>query len=180
MWSCDRNYAEQVMALDDSEFAGAVAEAMSHRLGDVTLLSPRGAFELKQIHAQRYISERIALIGDAAHRTHPLAGLGANIGFVDAAALAETVSNAHQAGRDIGSLHTLRKYERWRRGQNARILNTMQGFKSLFGSESPALVSARRLGLALTNRAQPIKTMLTSHAIGLSGDLPQACRMSPE
>ena len=149
---------------------------MSFRLGSVELLSPRGGFELKQIHAQRYISERVALIGDAAHRTHPLAGLGANIGFIDAAALAQTVATAQQAGRDIGLNHTLRKYERWRRGQNAVILGAMQGFKSLFGSETPALVSTRRMALSLANRTQPIKSVLTSHAMGLGGDLPLACQ----
>ncbi len=177
VWSCDKNHADTILALPEPEFADAVAAAMEYQLGEVKLLGNRAAFPLKQIHAQRYIGERVALIGDAAHRTHPLAGLGANIGFLDAAAIAETITTAYQAQRDIGLKHTLRKYERWRRGQNTAILTAMQGFKTVFGCDHPGVTQARQVGLSLTNRVQPIKTLLTSHAMGLGSDLPKACQI---
>ena len=176
VWSCDRNYAEQVMAMDDREFCRTLSDIFHHRLGQVLECDERLRFPLRQHHVTRYISRCTALVGDAAHITHPLAGLGANIGFMDAAALAEVVADANNKGRRFASHATLRRYERWRKGENALVLEAMKGFKMAFGSALPPVKSARLLGLTLANEIMPLKSLFARYAMGISGDIPSICR----
>ncbi len=176
VWSCDTDKAAQLSQLDDKAFARAIQDALQSTLGAVKILGPRAAFPLAQQHASAYIDSRIALIGDAAHRTHPLAGLGANLGLQDAAVLAETLLQAGQQHRPMHSMATLRKYERTRKHQNALILDTMAAFKAGFASRSPGLTSLRAMALNSVNHSPILKTGITRLATGISGDLPKICQ----
>ena len=177
VWSADTEKAEQLLALEDEAFALELAEAFEHRLGHIQKVSPRAKFPLVRRHAVDYIGERIALIGDAAHTVHPLAGVGANQGFADAATLFEVISNASSQNRDLASRSVLRRYERWRRGENALVLRVMDGFHGLFGTDNTAVSRLRGLGLSLTDNAPLIKETLVRYAVGLEGDLPKLAQM---
>jgi 2-octaprenylphenol hydroxylase len=179
VWSVDATQAEDLLAQDDATFLGSLQAAFGGRLGRMRSSSARLAFPLQRAHAQRYVAPRMALIGDAAHTVHPLAGQGVNLGLLDAAVLAEVVLDAHRAGRDIGSLSTVRRYERWRKGDNLAMLILTDGLKRLFGSSTSTLVQLRNTGLNLTNALTPLKLTLMRHAAGLAGDLPRLARPQP-
>ena len=176
VWSCDTDFCTQLMAMDDNEFCKQLSIHFAQYLGEIKDCGKRLAFPLVQQHTDTYIAKRTALCGDAAHTTHPLAGLGANIGFMDAASIAQIVSTARQQGKDIGHHSTLRRYERWRRGENALVLESMKGFKRLFGSSRTPIRTARKIGLDLANEITPVKNTLARFAMGLSGDLPEICK----
>ena len=176
VWSVRTTEAERVLSLNDSTFATELAQAFDQRLGKIKAVSERKAFALTRRHVSAYIGERIALIGDAAHTVHPLAGLGANQGLADAAALAEVTNDALSKNRDIGTRSVLRRYERWRRGENALVLQVMDGFHALFGSEDLAISRLRGMGLKLTDQTPVLKNALMQHAIGLAGDIPRLAR----
>ena len=179
VWSVDAARAEDLLAQDDAAFLGSLQAAFGERLGRIRSSSARLAFPLRRAHAQRYTAPRVALIGDAAHTVHPLAGQGVNLGLLDAAVLAEVLFDAHRSGRDIGSLATIRRYERWRRGDNAAMLLLTDGLKRLFGSSVPVLTQLRNTGLDVTNALMPLKRILMRHATGLAGDLPRLARPQP-
>ena len=176
VWSCDRAEADELMRLEDADFCARLQPLFAHELGDITACQPRRRFALRQQHADAYIAEAVALIGDAAHTTHPLAGLGANIGLVDAAALAEVVEWARRHRKDIGQTSVLRRYERWRRGDNARVLAMMKGFKEIFGSRHAGAKAVRSAGMNLADTVTPLKMVLAKFATGQYGDLPALCR----
>lgn len=179
VWSADTPRAQALMALDDAAFAAELARAFGERLGIVSPASARAAFPLALTHAVDYIAPAVALVGDAAHTVHPLAGQGVNLGLLDAAALAEVVLDAHAAGKDIGTHHVLRRYERWRKGENWTMLAVTGGFKVLFGNDWPLVRQARNLGLRMTDRAQFAKNIFMRRACGLAGDLPRLARRAP-
>ena len=162
--------------MEAEEFNQALAAAFAYRLGAVVQSGPRAAFPLQHAHAERYCLPRLALVGDAAHTIHPLAGQGANLGLLDAAALAEIITAAWQGQRDIGALGVLRRYERWRRGENLLMMKTLQSFKALFASKLPAVRFLRNVGLDLVDVMTPVKHLIMRRASGLSGDLPLAAR----
>lgn len=167
VWSADDARAAELMALDDAAFSAAVSEASELRLGTLTLDSPRVAIPLRLQHATTYVRPGLALIGDAAHAIHPLAGQGVNLGFMDAAELAAALEIGLAHKRDIAGLWTLRRYERARRGENQLMLQAMDGFKRLFGHEEPLVVRARGLGLSLTDHLEPLKRLFMAQALGL-------------
>ncbi len=174
VWSCDDARAAELSALDDAAFAAELGAAFEHRLGDIELRGKRGVFALERLHADSYIAERGAVVGDAAHVIHPLAGLGANLGILDAASLAEVLIGAAQEGsRDVGSQRPLRRYERWRRSENALVLALMDAFKSGFGSRAAAMVVLRHLALDTAEGVTPLNHALMRRAMGLAGDLPK-------
>ncbi|KAF0191669.1 MAG: UbiH/UbiF/VisC/COQ6 family ubiquinone biosynthesis hydroxylase [Gammaproteobacteria bacterium] len=173
VWSTSPDHADQLVALNDADFLDALTRAFDQRLGVVSGAGPRAAFGLHLQTATQYVRPRIALIGDAAHTIHPLAGQGVNLGLLDAAALAEVLCDAHRAGKELGAMHVLRRYERWRKGDNLLTMVTMDGFKRLFGTSAPPVVWLRNLGLTVTDRAVPVKNFLARHAMGTHGDLPR-------
>lgn len=166
VWSNSTKEAERLMQLSDTDFKHTVAEALNHQLGDIVDISPRASFPLKRRHAERYIEPGFALVGDAAHTIHPLAGQGVNIGFLDAATLADIVIATHQKGRDIGSLHMLSKYQRQRKGDNLAIQFTMDAFKRVFGSDNPVIRLARQCGFNTVNNSTLLKNCFMHQASG--------------
>jgi 2-octaprenylphenol hydroxylase len=176
VWSTRPAHAEALLALDEAAFTAELTEAFAARLGRVTGCGPRAAFPLRLQYAPRYVAARLALVGDAAHAIHPLAGQGANLGLLDAAALAEVVADAAAAGRDVGGFAVLRRYERWRKSDNLATMRAMDGFKRLFGTDLAPLRWARNAGLNFTDAAAPLKNLIAQYAMGLRGDLPRAAR----
>jgi 2-octaprenylphenol hydroxylase len=122
------------------------------------------------------VDEGLALIGDAAHTVHPLAGQGVNLGLLDAAALAEVVLDAARLHKDFGAYHVLRRYERWRKGDNLTMIAVTGGFRYLFGNAWPGVTSLRNIGLSLADSAGPLKRFIMRRAAGLEGDLPRLAR----
>lgn len=178
VWSTAMSRADELIAADEATFNDRLAEAFEYRLGRVTASGPRAVFPLRLQHATRYMRRRVVLVGDAAHTIHPLAGQGVNLGLLDAGALAEVLRDAAAAGRDPGAESVLRRYERWRKGDNLLMMGAMDGFKRLFGSTSTPLRLARNLGLNLVDAASPVKHRIIQYAMGLRGDLPRIARQA--
>ncbi|MCG8426976.1 MAG: UbiH/UbiF/VisC/COQ6 family ubiquinone biosynthesis hydroxylase [Chromatiales bacterium] len=176
VWSTSPQEAEQLMALDDESFCKALTQASERMLGDVTRVGPRGVFPLRLRNADHYVKPGLALVGDAAHGIHPLAGQGVNLGFLDAAALVDVLVEAREHGRALSSMATLRRYERARKGANIAMLGAMDGFKRLFSNRNLPLALLRNLGLSLADAAGPIKQLITRRALGLVGELPKLAR----
>lgn len=148
-------------------------------LGRISVAGPRGHFPLKLSHAQVYTKPRFALVGDAAHAIHPLAGQGVNLGFLDCAALVQVLVQALAAGGSVESLsesRVLRRYERWRKSENALALGLIDGLNRLFSNADPLLTAARRLGLAGVDRSSLAKRWLIGRAMGMAGDSPEIVR----
>jgi 2-octaprenylphenol hydroxylase len=177
VWSADAAEAQALIRLDDEAFKTRLGAAFGGELGAITAISRRAAFPLRMLHADRYVQPHLALVGDAAHVIHPLAGQGVNLGLLDVAALAEVLAQAKREDRDIGELRVLQKYERWRRSDNLLMTAATDGLKRLFGSRNPLLAFARSRGLGVVNAVTPLKNLFIRHAMGIAGDLPPLVRM---
>lgn len=173
VWSQPTEQARRRLALDTPAFLAELRKAWGTRLGEILEAGPRAAFPLIRRRASAYVRPRLALVGDAAHTIHPLAGQGVNLGLMDAAALAELLLDAISRSRDPGGLSTLRRYERRRRGDNDRMQSAMDAFYDLFGTAEGPLVTLRRLGLQLADRTPPLKTLFMHHAMGRRGGRPK-------
>lgn len=176
VWSQDEAEAQRLLALDDAAFCRELGFACEHALGAITGCDARYSFPLRAVHSERYTGDGLALIGDAAHAIHPLAGQGVNLGLLDAAVLAEEIARARARGLPWWGEDVLARYSRRRRAHNTLILNSMTAFQKLFGSEHPALVLARNLGLTTANALLPLKQEFARVAMGLAGDLPALAR----
>lgn len=176
VWSTTPTRARELEYQNDEDFGRSLAAAYQGRLGAVNGAGPRGTFELVSLHAKNYVRDRIVLVGDAAHTVHPLAGQGVNLGILDAAALTEVLTASRDQGRDPGRLHTLRKYERWRKGHNVLMRETLGGFNWLFGASFVPLRQARNAGLRITDQLPPLKRWFMAQASGITGDLPPLAR----
>ena len=166
VWSTSPAEAERLMALDDGAFCGEVTAASERVLGEITRVGPRGVFPLWLRHADHYVLPGLALVGDAAHGVHPLAGQGVNLGFQDAKQLVDLLVVARERGRPLGDMTTLRRYERARKGANLAMLAAMDLLKRLFSNRIPPLALARNLGLNLVDAAGPVKRALIRRALG--------------
>ncbi len=178
VWSTRPEHASALLKMNAKEFNYSLQEAFNHTLGEVTECEQRGSFPLRRAEAERYINDRLALIGDAAHSLHPLAGQGANLGLLDAASLAQLILEAKDKNRDIASQRVLRGYERWRKGENKMMLMTMEGFKYIFENQSEPIPMLRNKALDFANSFIPLKHTIMRHAMGLTGDLPKLAKGS--
>lgn len=167
VWSQNEEEAQALLAMDDTAFCNALTQASEQRLGAAVACSQRVAFPLRQRHAVDYVQPGVALVGDAAHTIHPLAGQGINLGLADAAALAQTLIEARSRGEGLGDLAVLRRYQRLRKGDNLLMMAAMDGFKRLF--EEPALPIRwlRNTGMRALDGLVPIKAQIMRHAMGL-------------
>jgi 2-octaprenylphenol hydroxylase len=176
VWTLSTASAQQHLALSDGEFLAALEQASAGILGAMLEVGPRAAFPLRFQTAHRYTDTRLALIGDAAHAMHPLAGQGANAGLLDAAALGELLLQAQAQGRPLTSQHVLRGYERWRKGDNLTMQAGMDVIKRTFIAPWPPFIRLRSAGMNCVNQAQPLKNFFNRYAMGLRGDLPLLVR----
>jgi 2-octaprenylphenol hydroxylase len=172
VWTTTPDDAAELQAVEPAGFGRRVTEASDRVLGTVELDSGRAGLPLALWHSREYVRPRLALVGDAAHTIHPLAGQGVNLGFLDAAALVEVLGDAVAAGSDPFALRSLRRYERWRRSENALMLGICDAVNRLFGEKNVAVAGARRLGLALVAGQPLARRALVQRALGLAGDLP--------
>jgi 2-octaprenyl-6-methoxyphenol hydroxylase len=176
VWTEEEHDAPSLLALDDKDFARQLASRFGDFLGRVEPEPGRWSYPLSLIQAERYAAPRLALIGDAAHVIHPIAGQGWNLGVRDIAALAELLVDAHRLGLDLGSGELLRRYERWRRFDSLTLTTVTDGLNRLFSNEAPPLKLARDIGLAAVNNAPGLKRFFMRHAMGVTGDLPRLVR----
>src|SRR3990172_12240632 len=176
LWSADTARADQLMALDDAAFIAELLQAFGDSLGKIQTIGPRAGFPLALSHAKAYTAPHLALVGDAAHTVHPLAGQGVNLGFLDAATLAEVLLDAAAKQKNIGMHGVLRRYERWRKGDNLAMVSLTGGFRYLFSNDLPVVSQLRNWGLSLTDAATPVKNFIMRRASGLEGDLPKLAR----
>ena len=167
VWSTTTEIAEELLALPEERFRARLALAIEHRLGEVEWCDRRFRFPLRARHAQAYVKDGIALVGDAAHTIHPLAGQGVNLGIQDAAILAGELRAGLAAGRKINDSVPLRRYARRRKGDNLATMWTMEGLHRLFGPQPLPLRWLRNTGLNFVDRATPIKNQLARRAIGV-------------
>jgi 2-polyprenylphenol 6-hydroxylase len=176
VWSADEARASALAALPAAAFEAELARAADDALGALRLHSERLCFALQRLHAPRYVARRVALIGDAAHVVHPLAGQGVNLGLLDAAALAQLLRQAHAQREDAGSLGPLRAYERWRKSEVAVMATAIEAFDRLLAHGSNPLARLAQRALAQVNRSEELKRLFVRRALGTSGELPQAAR----
>ena len=177
IWSCDTEAGNALMEDPEDAFADALNGHFDRHLGRIELVSPRQSVPLGQHHCPKYIAERAVLIGDAAHTIHPLAGLGANLGLLDAAALAEVLQDARRDRRSFHTRAVLRRYERWRRPENELARRAVAGFKLGFGSNRRELAWLRASAMNGVERLPPLKHRLAAYACGLGRDVPAICRV---
>lgn len=173
VWSLPPTIAEQVMALDDEAFCKKLSETFEYKLGKVEHADPRMCIPLRQRHAKRYIQQGLAVIGDAAHVIHPLAGQGVNLGFMDAAALAETLLEAVAQTEDISSVKVLGRFERNRMPHNLGMMAAMETFERLFQADPLPLRWLRNTGLKVVNQLPEAKALFIRRALGIEGSLPK-------
>jgi 2-octaprenyl-6-methoxyphenol hydroxylase len=176
VWGTAPEEAVRLMAMSDESFDAELQARMGSRLGTVSLDGKRGSYPLVRQMAERFVSDRMALVGDAAHAIHPLAGLGLNLGFKDAAVLADVISQAVSRGEDFGGLACLERYEAARRADVQFTSMAMDGMNALFVNDNPVLKLLRGFGLRAVDQLAPMKSVLMQQASGLSQNSPRLMR----
>jgi 2-octaprenyl-6-methoxyphenol hydroxylase len=172
-WTEEADEARRILALDDAAFLEEVDLRFGGRLGTVSLAGPRQSWPLEMHLARSYVAHRVAVIGDAAHVVHPIAGQGLNLALRDVAALTQAVTEGARLGLDLGDGPSLERYERWRRFDAAMSTAAFDGLNVLFSNDSTLLRAARDVGLALVDRSPSLKQMLVAEAAGVTGDVPR-------
>src|SRR6201990_38613 len=173
VWTEQRAEAARIVALSEDEFHRELEQRFGLHLGEIKALDKPRAFPLGYFVARSFIADRLALIGDAAHVIHPIAGQGLNLGLKDVAALAEVIVDAARLGMDIGQAHVLRRYQRWRRFDTMAMGVATNSLNFLFSNKSTLLRTVRDIGLGLVDRAPPLKSLFIRQAAGLSGEVPR-------
>jgi 2-octaprenyl-6-methoxyphenol hydroxylase len=179
VWTERADRAPALLALPDAPFRDELARRFGDHGGALALAGPRWSYPLSFLLAARYGGRRLALVGEAAHVIHPIAGQGLNLGIRDVAALAELVVDARRLGLDIGADAVIADYERWRRRDAVLLGAVTDGLNRLFSNDAPPLRFARDLGLAAVDRLQPLKRLFMRHAMGTLGPLPRLARGEP-
>src|SRR5579872_4997441 len=173
VWTERRDEAARIVALSEQEFHGELEQRFGLHLGEVKALDKPRAFPLGYFVARSFIGERLALVGDAAHVIHPIAGQGLNMGLKDVAALAEVIVDAARLGIDPGQADVLERYQRWRRFDTMAMGFATNSLNFLFSNQSTLLRTVRDIGLGLVDRAPPLKGMFIRQAAGLAGEVPR-------
>lgn len=173
VWTEKRKEASRIVGLSDAEFHHELERRFGLHLGEVKALDKPRAFPLGYFVARSFIAERLALVGDAAHVIHPIAGQGLNMGLKDVAALAEVVVDAARLGIDLGQADVLERYQRWRRFDTVAMGVATNSLNYLFSNESTLLRAVRDVGLGVVDRLPPLKKMFIRQAAGLSGEVPR-------
>ncbi|HEY9550144.1 MAG TPA: FAD-dependent monooxygenase, partial [Kiloniellaceae bacterium] len=174
VWTERRRLASTMLGLDDDSFAQELQRRFGDSLGRLSLWGGRRwSYPVSLLHAERTIDSRLALVGDAAHGIHPIAGQGLNLGLRDVAALAECIVDARRLGLDVGSPTVLERYQRWRRLDTLALIAATDSLNRLFSNDLPPVRLLRDLGLAAVNQMPPLKRFFMRHAMGLVGDLPR-------
>lgn len=168
VWSTQPAMAKRALDVDDAELGRLLTAASDHVLGDLAATGPRAAFPLAAQHARRYVMPGLALVGDAAHAIHPLAGQGANLGLQDVAMLADVIDTALSQGLHPGDQPVLRRYERARKEANATMLHFMTGLNRLFTTDSRLVATVRKTGMRIFNRSGPLRERAVKVALGVS------------
>jgi 2-octaprenyl-6-methoxyphenol hydroxylase len=176
VWTEDAHEAARIAELPDDEFHGELERRFGLHLGEIAAVAPRRVHPLGLSVARAFVAERLALIGDAAHVIHPIAGQGLNMGLKDAAALAEVIVDAVRLGLDPGSLAELDRYQRWRRFDSMAMGVVTDGLNRLFSNRSDALRLVRDIGLGLVDRLPALKQFFIREAAGLTGEVPKLLR----
>jgi 2-octaprenyl-6-methoxyphenol hydroxylase len=173
VWTERRAEAARIIALGDDEFHAELEQRFGLHLGEVKALDKPRAFPLSYFVARSFIAERLAMVGDAAHVIHPIAGQGLNMGLKDVAALAEVVVDAARLGMDLGGADVLERYQRWRRFDTMAMGVATNSLNFLFSNQSTLLRTVRDIGLGLVDRAPPLKNLFIRQAAGLTGEVPR-------
>ncbi|SKA00157.1 2-octaprenyl-6-methoxyphenol hydroxylase [Enhydrobacter aerosaccus] len=176
VWTERTAIAKRLLELDAARFQAEFARRFGDFLGKVDTIGPRWWYPLHLVHAERYIEQRLVLVGDAAHGMHPIAGQGYNLGIRDIAALVEVLVDAKRLGLDVGSADTLERYAQWRRADNFAMIAATDLLNRLFSNDIKPLRLARDLGLGAVNRIPPLRRFFIRHAMGMVGDLPKLIR----
>jgi 2-octaprenyl-6-methoxyphenol hydroxylase len=173
VWTAPHEEAKALSALSDEDFLAELTKYYGDQMGKLELLGDRFIFQVQLMQSDRYVLPRLALVGDAAHNCHPVGGQGLNLGIRDAAALAEVIQTANQAGEDIGKIEILKKYESWRKKENLTILGFTDLLDRVFSNNFFPVVIVRRLGLYLMERVPMLKIFALKLMIGLKGKTPE-------
>lgn len=176
VWCARKAEAARYLALEEADFIAEIERRCGDRLGAVRPIGRRFSYPLSGLHARRYVGDRVALMGEAAHAIHPIAAQGLNLSMRDAAALAEVVVDARRLGLDFGSVDLLKRYERWRRLDTMSVIAYTDTFFRAFSNTIPPVRIGRNLALAAVHRVRPLKKAIIRNAMGLSGQLPRLMR----
>ena len=179
VWSVSREDSAGFLSLSDDDFSAEAEAAMGGFLGKISLLAPRSTYPLGFHHAARITDHRLALVGDAAHGMHPIAGQGVNVGYRDAAALAQVLVEGARLGLDLGDHQLLNRYQRWRSLDTFMVSLATDGLTRIYGIPGRTASKVRRFGMSVINRIGPVKERLMAEARGTSGDLPLLLRGLP-
>jgi 2-octaprenyl-6-methoxyphenol hydroxylase len=176
VWTVAEKDAAAVLAMPDDMFLNEVHQRMQGIFGKISLASPRTSYPLNFHHTAKIVEDRLALVGDAAHGMHPIAGQGLNVGLRDVAALVEVLADGARLGLDVGDAQLLARYERWRAVDTFMVAGATDVLTRLFGLPGRVPSAIRRFGMAGVQRISPLKRWFMDEARGMSGDLPKLLR----